>query len=269
MFKYIITLLLAVVFYNTYSQTKNQTDAAGLKQGYWEKKDDASQKLMYKGTFKNNKPQGIFYYYYKNSDTLHTKTDFRQDGKIAYVTMHHLSTGKIQAKGKYINEEKDSVWNFYDEKGILISTETYLIGKKNGASKIYYENSVVSEEKNYKNNLEDGLFKQYYGDKKVKAEGAFITGQYNGKCSWYFPNGVAAAQGVYDNGVKKNVWLYKTQDGKIADKEVWQNGKQLNDKDKEVYFKEHPPLEQDKKTQTTTPQKTSTTKTNNNTTPKK
>ena len=251
------------------AQTKNQTDANGLKQGYWEKKDDASNKLIYKGTFKNNKPQGIFYYYYKNSDSLHTKSEFRQDGKIAYVTMYHSTTGKVEAKGKYIDEEKDSVWNFYDSnKGLLISTETYLNGKKNGSSKIFYPTGVVSEEKNYKNNLEDGPFKQYYGDKKIKGEGAFIAGQYNGKCSWYFPNGVAAAQGVYNNGIKNNVWIYKTQDGKITDKEVWQNGKQLNDRDKEAYFKQHPPLDQDKKTPTTDSQKPSTTKTNN-TSPKK
>ena len=251
------------------AQTKNQTDANGLKQGYWEKKDDVSGKLIYKGTFKDNKPQGIFYYYYKNSDTVHTKSDFRQDGKIAYVTMYH-PTGKLQAKGKYISEEKDSVWNFYDgNKGLLISTETYSNGKKNGPSKVYYETGTISEEKNYKNNLEDGPFKQYFSDKKIKGEGAFVAGQYNGKCSWYFPNGIAAAQGVYDKGVKKNVWIYKTQDGKITDKEVWVNGKQLNDKEKEAYFKQHAPIEEDKKSQAASPSKTGTTKTNNNTSPKK
>ncbi|MEO8760405.1 MAG: hypothetical protein ABI388_04615, partial [Bacteroidia bacterium] len=251
------------------SQTKNQTDANGLKQGYWEKMDDASKKIIYKGTFKDDKPQGTFYYYYKNSDSLRTKTEFRQNGKIAYVIMHHLSTGKIEAKGKYVNEEKDSLWRFYDTSGTLISTENYLNGKKNGASKVYYPSGLVSEEKNYKNNLEDGPFKQYYGDKKIKGQGAFIAGQYNGLCSWHFNNGIAAAQGVYDNGVKKNVWIYKTQDGKITDKEVWQNGKQLNDKDKEAYFKAHPPAVEEKKIQTTTPQKTSPQKATNNTSPKK
>jgi antitoxin component YwqK of YwqJK toxin-antitoxin module len=219
------------------AQTKNQTDTKGLKQGYWEKKDDVSQKIIYKGTFKDDKPQGLFFYYYKNSDSIRTKTEFRQAGKMAYVTMYHLSTGKIQAKGKYLNEEKDSVWNFYDEKGVLISTESYLNGKKNGPSKVFYENGVVSEEKSFKNGLEEGPFKLLYDDKKVKAEGTYLKGQYNGKCSWYFPNGVAAAQGYYVNGIKNAVWVFKTQDGKITDKEVWQNGKQLSPKEAEEFFK--------------------------------
>src|ERR1700740_3756867 len=102
MFKYYISVLFSVFLCNVIAQTKNQTDAAGLKQGYWEKLDTKTGKISYKGTFKNNKPQGVFYYYYPSTDSVHSKSDFRQDGKIAYVTMYHL-TGKIEAKGKYIN----------------------------------------------------------------------------------------------------------------------------------------------------------------------
>lgn len=246
MFKYIVFILLSYSFFCG-AQTKNQTDAKGLKQGYWEKTDD-NKKVVYKGTFKDDKPQGLFYYYYKNSDSLHTKTEFKQNGQIAYVTMHHLKTGKIQAKGKYVNEEKDSTWNFYDETGALISTENYIKGKRNGPSKVFYDNGVVSEEKSYKNGKEDGPFKLFYDDKKLKAEGNYANGEYNGKCSWYFPNGVAAAQGYYVKGIKNAVWVYKTQDGKITDKEVWQNGKQLSPKEADAFFKsKNPPLKEEPK----------------------
>ena len=239
MFKYSLTFLFTLILCVAYTQTKNQTDDKGLKQGYWEKTDGATNKISYKGTFKDNKPQGIFYYYYKGSDSLHTKTEFRQDGKIAYVTMYHLISGKIQAKGKYVNEEKDSVWNFYDEKGVLISTDVYLNGKKNGLSKVFYPNGALSEEKNYKNNLLDGSFKQLYEDHKLKGEGAYAAGEFNGKCSWFYPNGVAAAQGVYDKGTKKGLWLYKMQNGKLTDKEVWQNGRQLDEKELAEYLKKN------------------------------
>ncbi len=265
MFKYITTILVSLLFLGeglgmrAHAQTKNQTDDKGLKQGYWEKMDVETKKIYYKGTFKDNKPQGIFYYYYKGTDSLHTKTDFRQDGKIAYVTMYHLTTGKIQAKGKYVNEEKDSTWHFYDEKGKLLSTESYLNGKKNGISKVFYADGSLSEEKNFKNNLPDGAFKQLYEDKKVKAEGTYVAGEYNGKCSWLYPNGVAAAQGVYDKGTKKGLWLYKMANGKITEKEVWQNGVQLNEKDMEAYFKKNNitfPEEKKTTTQQAPPQKT-------------
>ena len=264
MFKHIIVILFATVVLSgleASAQTKNQTDDKGLKQGYWEKMDTKTRKMSYKGNFKDNKPQGIFYYYYKGTDSLRTKTDFRQDGKIAYVTMYHLKTGKIQAKGKYINEEKDSLWSFYYEWGDLLSTETYIKGKKNGPSKVFNEKGIVSEEKNYKNNLLDGSFKQYYEDKKIKAEGTYIAGEYNGKCSWFYPNGVAAAQGVYDKGTKKGLWLYKMQNGKISEKEVWQNGVLLNEKDMEAYFKKNNITfpEEKKTTPQTPPQKINST----------
>ena len=116
--KYLFSCLLFLCSCICIAQ-KNQTDAAGLKQGYGEKLDPKTGKLTYKGTFKNNKPQGIFYYYYPGTDSVHSKSEFRQDGKIAYVTMYHL-TGKIEAKGKYLNEEKDSVWTFFDERGLLL-----------------------------------------------------------------------------------------------------------------------------------------------------
>ena len=263
MFKYFVSIFFVIIFSAGYAQTKNQTDAAGLKQGYWEKLDTKTGKISYKGTFKNNKPQGVFYYYYPSTDSVHSKSDFRQDGKIAYVTMYHL-TGKIEAKGKYINEQKDSIWTFYDDRGTLLSTDTYVNGKKNGASKIYFQNGAVSEEKSYKNGLLEGPFKQLFDDKKgIRAEGAYLANEYDGKCSWYYPNGIAAAQGFYEKGVKKGVWLYKLESGKIKEKEVWQNGKQLNEKEMDAYFKSKGiNLQEDTKT----PPRPKTT---NNTTPKK
>lgn len=269
MLKYVTTILFAVVFCKINAQTKNQTDDKDLKQGYWEKIDTETGKISYKGTFKNNKPQGTFSYYYKGMDSLHSKSEFRQDGKVAYVSMYHLS-GKIQAKGKYVNEAKDSLWNFYDGRGVLLSTEIYLNGKKNGASKAYDEKGGLMEEKFYKNDLLEGAFKQFYSDKKTKAEGTYIAGEYTGKCSWYFPNGMAAAEGYYEKGIKKGVWLYKEQNGKIKEKEVWQNGKQLNQKAMDAYFKsKNITFPADTKTNTKqAPQKTTPPKTNN-TPPKK
>ncbi|HEX7414079.1 MAG TPA: hypothetical protein VF411_08530 [Bacteroidia bacterium] len=270
MFKYITTVLFAVIFCKINAQTKNQTDDKGLKQGYWEKIDTETGKISYKGTFKNNKPQGIFSYYYKGTDSLRSKSEFRQDGKVAYATMYHLATGKIQAKGKYVSEAKDSLWNFYDERGNLLSTEIYLNGKKNGASKVYYTKGAILEEKSYKNDLPEGAFKQFYEDKRTKAEGAYLAGEYTGKCSWYYPNGMVAAEGFYEKGIKKGVWLYKEQSGKIKEKEVWQNGKQLNQKEMDAFFKsKNITFPADTKTNTkTAPQKTITPKTNS-TPPKK
>jgi len=232
--------ILCTQFSLAQTKAENKTDEKGRKQGYWQKMDPTTKKIIYKGSFKDDKPQGLFTYYFKGSDSIHSKMDFRQDGKIAYAQLYYYS-GKPEAKGKYIGEQRDSLWNFYDGAGVLISTEMYANGKKNGLSKIFFQDGKLSEEKIYKDGKLEGAFRQYYSDKVIKAEGAFIKDNYNGKCVWYYPNGTAAAQGVYENNVKKGIWIYKENDGKLKSKEVWVNGKQLTAKEMEEFFKKNKP----------------------------
>lgn len=228
-------------------KAENKTDPQGRKQGYWEKRDPKGNTLLYKGTFKDDKPQGLFTYYYPGTDSVQTKSDFRQNGKTAYVQIFYLSTGKIKAKGKYTDEKKDSTWNFYDERGVLISAENYLKGQKHGPSKVFFADGKVSEEKNYKNGLADGPFKMYFNEKDVKAEGKYVNGEYDGLCAWYYPNGIPAAKGLYDKGKKKGVWLYKDKEGTITGKEVYDNGRQLTELEAAEYFKKNKQAGDDKK----------------------
>lgn len=246
--KPLIFLILAVNSALAQPQkAENKTDAQGRKQGYWEKTDPQTNKIIYKGSFKDNKPQGLFIYYYAGTDSVHSKSEFRQDGKIAYVKMYYLASGKLQAQGKYVNEQKDSTWNFYDEKGKLLSTEGYSNGKKHGTSKVFFDNGKISEEKIYKNGVLDGPFKMWFDEKKVKAEGKYVNGEYDGFCAWYYPDGTAAAKGLYDKGNKKGVWVYKDKAGKITNKEVWNNGVLLNDKQAAEYLEKNKAAQEEKK----------------------
>ena len=86
--------------------------------------------------------------------------NFKQDGKFSYSTMFHIN-GKKMASGKYIGEEKDSVWNYFDDKGVLISKENFVLGKKNGMEYVYFPDGIVSEERKYKLGKMDGPFKLY------------------------------------------------------------------------------------------------------------
>lgn len=252
MLKFRILFVIILVSSQLFAQT---LDANKRKQGYWKKKDEKTNKLIYEGMFKDDKPQGLFKYYYPN-DSLKAIMNFKQDGKIAYSTLFHPN-GKKMAVGKYIDEQKDSVWVYYDEAGVLISKETMVMGKKNGTMYVYFPDGVVSEEKNYKLDVQHGPFKQYYDKTKLKGEGAYVNGQLDGKNAYYYPNGVAAAIGFYRNGFKNGAWVYKNQDGSIKEKEAYKMGKLLTPKETEEFFKKNP-LPQDK----------SNTKPSNNTTTK-
>lgn len=225
-------ILILLVFNTSFAQT---VDASGKKQGYWKKKDEKTNKLVYEGLFKDDKPQGIFKYYYP-FDSVKVIMNFKQDGKIAYSTMFH-PTGKKMAYGKYINEQKDSVWTYYDDKAVLISRETYSMGKKNGKEYVYFPDGVISEERNYKMDVQDGPFKLYFEKNVVKGEGAYVNGKMEGKNAYYYPNGIAAATGYYKNGKKTGPWIYRESNGKVKEKELYnKNGDLASKAETEAFF---------------------------------
>lgn len=262
MCKYYLVIFSVVFCFLVNAQT--QTDANGKKQGYWRKKDDKSNKLIYEGLFKDDKPQGIFKYYYPH-DTIKAIMNFKQDGKIAYSTMFH-PTGKKMAYGKYIGEDKDSVWTYYDEKAVLISRETFVKGKKDGMEYVYFPDGIVSEERKYKLGKMDGPYKLYYDKALVKTEGVYLNGQLEGKNIFYYPNGVTAAVGFYKNGNKNGPWVYRDKTGKVKEKELYKLGGQLaSKKETEEFFNKNKTTDEKPKTVET---KTTSTKPKSTTTSK-
>ena len=227
-----IIVIFIICAFNSASFSQG-TDAQGRKQGYWKKKDE-KDKLVYEGLFKDDKPQGIFKYYYP-FDSVKAIMDFRQDGKIAYAKLFHPS-GKMMAKGKYISEIKDSVWIYFDEAGIKISKEIYVNGKKNGISLVYLPDGKIAEERFYKMDVQEGTFKQYYDGKLIKGEGTYVNGLLEGKNTYYYPNGIQAASGFYKNGQKTGAWIYKEKGGKIKEKELYIDGKLADKKKTEEFF---------------------------------
>lgn len=230
--KLTITTLLLSFSISFFAQVaENKTDAKGLKQGYWVKLNPETGRPAYKGTFKDNKPVGLFKYYYPEVDTLHSTMDFRKGGKVGYVKMFYM-TGVIQAKGKYVDEKKDSIWNFYDEGGKILSMENYSAGKKNGKSIVYFLSGAVAEEKNFKMDLLDGSYKEFYENKKLRRERTYENGKQVGKEVSYFPTGAIEETGMYNKTGKMNgVWVTYDKTAKLIKKEVFDNGKLLNDKE--------------------------------------
>jgi antitoxin component YwqK of YwqJK toxin-antitoxin module len=228
-------LLLAAFLCSAFFVRSQTTDSKGRKQGYWKKKDEKTNKLIYEGEFKDDKPVGKFRYYYPN-DTVRAIMSFRPDGKTAYARLFHMN-GKRMAEGKYVNREiKDSTWTYYDEWGILLSRERYMMGKKEGASYVYLPDGGLSEEKNFKNDVLHGPFKQYFDGVHLRVTGTYSNGVYEGRVSHLYPNGVEAAAGFYKKGQRNGPWIYRSQDGKITEKELYKNGDLAGKKETEEFF---------------------------------
>jgi antitoxin component YwqK of YwqJK toxin-antitoxin module len=227
--------IVSILFLFTFSSFCQNIDKSGKKQGYWKKKDEKTNKLVYEGLFVNNQPVGMFKYYYPN-DSVKALMNFRADGKTSYAQLFSM-TGKRMAEGKYIGREvKDSTWTYYDEAGVLLSKETYFNGKKHGPAFVYFQDGKLSEERHFRNGLEDGPFKQYIDGVKLRSSGTYSNGLQEGKMVHYFPNGTEAAAGFYKNGLKTGPWIYKDASGAIKERELYKNGKLANKKETDAFF---------------------------------
>jgi antitoxin component YwqK of YwqJK toxin-antitoxin module len=223
--------LLLFVFQNLAQNIKydNKTDDKGLKQGLWEKKDDKGFKV-FQGEFKDNKPIGIMKQYYKGNDSIKAILQYRKDGNV-FAQLFNEANGKKNAEGKYVKEKKDSLWKFYDDLGILISSETYKNGSKQGLSKVYFPNGKVSDETTYANDKKQGIIKKFYESGQLKSEQSYKLGILEGLSVIYYPDKTEAARGYYKNGVKNHIWVYKKQDGNLESKEYWWEGIEVKEAD--------------------------------------
>ncbi|MDG1914852.1 MAG: hypothetical protein P8I55_09725 [Crocinitomix sp.] len=182
----------------------NQKDAQGRKQGVWKKPYENSTAYVYIGQFKNDKPYGVFTYYYESGKTK-IIMDFRTDGKTSYAKMYHES-GYLMARGKYINQEKDSTWVQYDDRGVISYQEDYKRGKLDGQRVVFYEPQngkyKVMEYSYWKAGLQHGEYKKYHPNSNLAEEGNYVDGNKHGAIKHYHPNGKIARIDRYKYAVK-------------------------------------------------------------------
>lgn len=202
----------------------NQTDENGLKQGRWIEKDKHGQ-IKYKGQFKNDVPYGEFTYYYQNGKVKAISNIFNK-GQCSYTKTFHKN-GNLLAEGKYVDREKDSIWNYYanDKNKRLVSVEEYKNNKKHGTWKNFYSNGNIAEEVTYVNGVKEGIWKQYFEDGSIKFKVPVENGLKEGLFTNYYPGGkVVNISGTYNNGVKQGIWMYFNQKAEKTRRETYENG---------------------------------------------
>lgn len=225
--KHIFTLF-ALVAFSAFGQV-NQTDSQGRKQGVWKKPFASSAVFQYVGQFKNNKPYGQFIYYYESGKTK-VILDYLTDGKTSYAKMYHES-GFMMAKGKYINQLKDSIWVQFDDRGVLSFQETYKLGKLDGQRVVFYEpvngQYRVMEYAYWKNGIQHGEYKKYHPNTKLAEEGNFVDGNKNGDIKHYHANGKLAMIERYQFAVRHGYQIVYDETGKQVGYKLFWEGVEL------------------------------------------
>ncbi|UKN01406.1 hypothetical protein K6119_16895 [Paracrocinitomix mangrovi] len=229
----LISILITTVGFAQQPQQKyNQTDAQGRKQGVWKKAYDNTQVFRYVGQFKNDIPVGEFTYYYESGE-VQAKIVFSDNGKTTRSKMYHES-GYLMALGKYVNEQKDSIWVYFDDKGRISYQETYKNDKLNGQKVYFYAPKdgqyPVSRYEYYKDGVLDGEFKEFHQNMQIKAKGQYKDGNLHGAIVYYYSNGKIMKTCNYKYAVKHGPWAFYNESGQLVGTKMYWEGKLMEGK---------------------------------------
>jgi antitoxin component YwqK of YwqJK toxin-antitoxin module len=192
----------------------NKTDEQGRKQGHWIKKYP-NETIMYDGIFKNDHPVGEFKRYFENK-SLKSILIYSDDSRKASAVIFHPN-GNISSKGSYVDQKKEGKWQFFssDDKGYLISEESYINNRRNGLSVKFFPDSAIAEKVTYVNDVKEGEWIQYYPSGAVRLKSNFLNGKINGSFEIWFENGAIEYSGNYKNDSRDGKWVIYNNNGSI------------------------------------------------------
>jgi len=219
---YFLLICLVIPWVALSQDTVNHTDTSGRKQGFWRKTDENGN-TIYEGRFQNGIPLDTFRYYYPDGK-ISTVSVMSDNGLVARSTSWYRN-GQLMARGKYLNQQRDSLWQFFSEyNGSLVSEERWSAGVKNGEERVFYPNGSVSEIINWKDSLREGAWLQFYDDGVMKLRGNYRAGEKDGLVEAWFASGEPLMTGQYKSGHPDGTWTYFDPDGKVKMKEIYENG---------------------------------------------
>lgn len=231
----LLTITLIVAPLLLFSQ--NLTDTAGKKQGPWVKKYP-NGKIMYEGTFKDDRPVGIFKRYTEEGVLLSELT--YTSGKDEATAVFYYSDGLKAAEGRYVSRSKEGPWKFWSatQPHYLISEENYLNDIRHGLSVKFYPDSTVAEKVAWDMGNRTGEWLQYYPDGSVCLRAEYLEGKLEGPFSYYHPNGRLQYEGRYHQDHRTGDWMVFNEDGSLKQIIAYKDGVPADPKlaDKETKF---------------------------------
>lgn len=222
--KVMFVLSFVLISFSLFSQTDslNRFDAKGLKHGKWKKVD--AGKLVYQGQFNHGNPTGTFTYYYDDGKTVKNISNFYANGKVTYVTSYYHA-GKMSSYGKYVNQQKDSIWVYFSDNDFKIAEEGYKLGVKHGAWRQYDPaTGKILEEINWKNGKQHGLMQAWTLNGKNRYQINYKDGKADGPYFACYPSGNIYERGIYKNSLKDSITTYYDETGRIVHKRKWNKG---------------------------------------------
>lgn len=220
----------------------NQLDAKGLKQGQWHKNYPGTKIYMYEGNFKDDKPVGTFIYRYE-SGKIKAVIDNKPNTNLSSVKLY-FENEALMAEGFYRNQKKDSIWMNYNNRGELVSGESYKNDKLNGKKINYYLNDQLETGKlnvlsvtMYQDDMRDGAYKEFHPNGKMKMSGNYLKGLRTGEWLEYYNSGQLMSRVRYKADYLHGWSFYYDKNGAQLSKNLWRKGDKVEGKELETYLK--------------------------------
>lgn len=219
--RYLFFVLLMMTPLMVMSQ--NLTDANGMKQGHW-MKEYPNGKVMYEGTFKNDKPVGVFRRY-NNEGILISELTYSDKKDEAAAIFFYADSIKA-AEGIYIARKKEGLWKFWSATRpvYLISEEYYHDDLRHGLSQKFYPDSTLAEKMTWDFGKRTGEWLQKYPDGSICLRAEYFDGKLEGPFSYYHPNGRLQYEGRYKENVRSGDWMVFNEDGSLKQIIVYKDG---------------------------------------------
>lgn len=216
-------LLLIFIFVPSLAFSQlNQTDANGLRQGKWEKKQE-NGRALYEGYFKDGKPVGEWKRYHPGGQV---KAEIVYKGDTAQTILYDVWRKKV-ASGNYLNQKKEGIWNIY-QKQVKVAEETYRSGVKHGVARKFYNTGKIMEECYWENGQQHGDYQVFYKSGKPYLQCKIRENERNGLFLIYFENGQQELVGAYKNNLRDGEWKYHNKNGEHLYSLFYAEGQILN-----------------------------------------
>lgn len=227
-----ISLIIVIFLLMIFSvSAQNVTDENGKKQGKWVKYKNNSK--IYEGQFLDDIPIGEFIYFYSNGN-LKIRTVFTKNGHLNRTKIFFDSyKEEIQAEGNYYDRKKDSIWNYYNDAGYLITSENYKNGLRQGTFKVFNHVGQLNLEEYYENDTITGKSIEYFEN---GAEFRLITYKYGkrtGVFKLFYPDGNIVLEGNYTQDIRDSIWTTYTKNGTVEFLDFYVNGRLRKRTDKD------------------------------------
>ncbi|GAB4131456.1 MAG: hypothetical protein Fur0041_01880 [Bacteroidia bacterium] len=168
--------------YAAASDTTNQIDASGKRQGWWiitglMKKDPkyAPEAKVEEGRYKDSQKTGVWIEYYPNGNKKSQLT-FVNNRPNGHAIMYH-ENGKPSEEGTWVGTRWVGDYKLFYEDGTPRQTFNYnSLGKRDGRQVYYHPNGKVAIEVNMKEGKEEGWKKEYNENGELIQETYFAGG---------------------------------------------------------------------------------------------